>query len=163
MVSLYLSGIKPSSLEDIKEARRLNAVIIPTQTFNKAFDVIQDFNWSESRFNFWHKIIYAYKSGFLANAGVLFRNMIDSTIKNMISTGDPIGIIQHYGEALKTYSNYREVMDDIVKMGGMTKENVEKYFKNMNPSMTQDMFALVHGFMEDGPSAGEIPQLQKIL
>ena len=49
--------IKPSSLEDIKEARRLNAVIIPTQTFNKSFDVIQDFNWSEYRFNFWHKII----------------------------------------------------------------------------------------------------------
>ena len=44
--------IKPSSLEDIKEARRLYAVIIPTQTFNKSFDVIQDFNWSESRFNF---------------------------------------------------------------------------------------------------------------
>lgn len=153
--------IKPSSLEDIKEARRLNAVIIPTQTFNKSFDVIQDFNWSESRFNFWHKIIYAYKSGFLANAGVLFRNMIDSTMKNMISTGDPIGIIQNTIESLKTYSDYKIVRDDLMKMGGMTKENVENYFKNMNAPMSSDMFALVHGFMEDGPSAGEIPALRK--
>lgn len=153
--------IKPSSLEDIKEARRLNAVIIPTQTFNKSFEVIQDFKWPESRFNFWHKVIYAYKSGFLANAGVLFRNMIDSTIKNMISTGDPIGIIQNTLESMKTYSDYKIIRDDLMKMGGMTKENVENYFKNMNAPMSSDMFALVHGFMEDGPSAGEIPALRK--
>ncbi len=153
--------IKPLSLEDIKEARRLNAVIIPTQTFNKSFSVVQNFRWSESRFNFWHKIIYAYKSGFLANAGVLFRNMIDSTMKNMISTGDPIGIIQNTIESMKTYSDYKVIRDDLMKMGGMTKENVENYFKNMNAPMSSDMFALVHGFMEDGPSAGEIPALRK--
>lgn len=154
--------IKLTSPKVIEEARRLNAIVVPRQTFNKAFSTLQTFKISDTRLNWWHKLIFAYKTGFLANAGVLFRNVIDSTVKNMISTGDPLGIVQHYAEGMKTYYNYRTIMKEVIDMHPkhkLTGANLEFYFKNMNPDMDFDMFKLVHGYMADGPSAGEIPEL----
>ena len=87
--------------------------------------------------------------------------MVDSTTKNLMSTGDPIGMAKSYGNGMVTYMDYIKTMDDLYKMGGVNAENVSLYFSNMNPKMSLDFWSLVHGFMVDGPSAGEVPTLIK--
>ena len=157
--------IKLTSPAVIQEARRLNAVIVPTQTYNKIYPTLLSWNWSSSKFNFWHRIIYMYKSGYLASVGVIFRNIIDSSLKNFISTGDPLGMIQSYWEGMTTYYEYRRAWDDILRMSKhnnkKVKESIDFYFANMNPKIDRDTFNLVYDYMEDGASAGMIKELEE--
>ena len=92
---------------------------------------------------------------------LFFRNIIDSTLKNIVSTGDPLGLAQSYVEGFRVYDSYTKSLDEIMRMDkGLIAENITYYFKNMEHQMPEDLFYMIHAFMIDGP-AGEVKQLKE--
>jgi hypothetical protein len=155
--------IKPNNLHSIATARRLDAVVLSNQTFSKAFETINEGKFDSTALNLWHKITYLYKAGFLLNPGVILRNMIDSTLKNYVTSADPIGMTQSYAKALSMYPKYVATIRDMLHKapeGRLTSEWTEEYFKSNFARMTKQEYLLIHGFIEDGPSAGLTKELQ---
>jgi hypothetical protein len=159
--------IMPRTVKDIQRARRLNAVIMPTQTFSKAYSTINNFQFTQAGLNVWHKIIYLYKAGYLANPAVIFKNLVDALIKNSITTQDPLGMFPYYKKGFQLYHRYHRVIKDILKLSEertgesvLSPEWADIYFQTMTPALDRETYFLVHNFIQDGASAGQVKTLE---
>ena len=152
--------IKPNSVAEVREARRLNAIVIPEHTYKKMHDVINKHQFSNAALNFWQKINYMYKVGFLADPGVWFRNWIDSTLKTLVSSGGDLTTTAEANvRSARMLKDYNQIVDDIINLdpkglGRYTRQAHRDYFDTMRPSMNEDMFNFVHDYLLEGPSSG---------
>lgn len=157
-------GIDALNLNSIKEARRLNAVVMTGQTYSSALSSINSFRFSNKVLNLWHKYIYLSKAGYLLAPGVVMRNFIDSTAKNFIETEDVTGMVSAYVDSLKLYNKYRQVIKEVRMMDANRKlipDNVIKYFQGIagEPALDEAAYRFVHTFFEYGPSGGQVKEL----
>lgn len=157
-----LISIAPHNVKSIQLARRLNAVIVPTQTYSKLVEVINENKFSQSFMRKWQQLIYAYKAGYLMTFGAIKRNIVDGLVKNFSSNGSPKEMLEIYLDTFKIYYKYRECLRGIRDLDPdqlITRTNTLKYFESPDAKLTKEMFDLVHGFMMDGPSAGEVDEI----
>lgn len=157
-----LISIAPRNVKSIQLARRLNAVIVPTQTYSKLVEVINENKFSHSFMRKWQQLIYAYKAGYLMTPGTIIRNIVDGLIKNFSSNDSPKEMLGRYLDAFKIYYKYRECLRGIRDLDPnqlLTRENILKYFESPDAKLTKEMFNLVHDFMMDGPSAGIVDEI----
>ena len=153
--------------DDIANARRLGASIVPYQVFATSFQALNAGMFSSQALNFWHKLIYTYKVGFLLDPGVFLRNSIDSTLKNLTSTDGNVARVSRTNvRAIKMLHRYNQVLDDILKVNNdkFNYDNVHHYFKhyNKNVDFTEEQFAYIHGFIVYSASAGLTGPWKKI-
>lgn len=108
--------INTKAKDGLADARRLNAVIMPYQTFMTAQEVINKNHMTSAKAKFWNKIIYSSKVGMLLSPGVVMRNMADSTMKNMIETETFFKTIKGMFEARKAIRTYDKVVNDVLNL-----------------------------------------------
>ena len=157
-----LISIAPRNVKSIQLARRLNAVIVPTQTYSKLFEVINENKFSQSFMRRWQQLIYAYKAGYLMTPGAIIRNIVDGFVKNFSSNGSPKEMLGRYLDTFEIYYKYRECLRAIRDLDPeqlITRTNTLKYFESPDAKLTKEIFDLVHDFMTDGPSAGAVDEI----
>lgn len=194
----------------LAEARRLDAVVLPRKVLSKVMETVNYDLMNSYRSHWWNKLLYTYKVGYLLSPSVWFRNIVDSSLKTMVTTEQPLETLIANKEAIKDISlynkiingvinldqydlakvklygleetvekaikkekasevltalniinKYDEMVEDIIRLSPQrvgykkfSKENMEFYFREMNPELDRETFDLVDAFIKDGPSAG---------
>ena len=137
----------------LKEAKRLNASIIPYQQYVRSAEHINNYHYNNNLERILGKITSAYKAGWLAfSPGLIIRNIIDSAMKNYIEGEDIPGITMRYIQAFDLYHKYTKVMNDILKMdenNRYTLDNAKTYFKQENRLLDFQTYHLLYNFMNE--------------
>lgn len=134
------------------------------QLFMESWRAINDFSISSKALKFLSTYyIGLSKVGYLSTVGWLFRNLIDSAVKNMMLTGSPSEfptMAHHMLETWKLYMKYNEVQKAARKLCSTVSpaefhRAVADLYKNTpNQPMTKDMFYLFNNALEQGATAG---------
>lgn len=158
-----------NTADDVAKARKLNATILPYQVFATSHQTLNTGQFSSTFLNFWHKIIYTYKVGYLLDPGVILRNYVDSFAKNVVSDDGNIrevAVVQ--GRAMHMLNQYNKSLQAILALGHQkyNPDNLHLYFSRINPEdsgFTEEQFRFIHGFIAYSASAGMTGPWQKYL
>ena len=148
----------PKYLTDLKAARNLNPVLLPTTFYNQFQNVINKFELPEGPLTLWNKILYLYKVGYLFSAGAMFRNLAEGIYKNMMETGEVGDMARAYYKANELFNLYEKTYRDIIMVdeapvarmkdlpdtARMTDDKVTKYFKSDKAVLTKEEFFKLH-------------------
>ena len=158
-----------NTADDVAKARKLNATILPYQVFATSHQTLNTGQFSSTFLNFWHKIIYTYKVGYLLDPGVILRNYVDSLAKNIVSDdGNVREVAQTQARAMKMLNQYNTSLQAILALGHQkyNPDNLHLYFSKINPEdsgFTEEQFRFIHGFIAYSASAGMTGPWQKYL
>ena len=103
--------IIPSSVEAIKKAKELGAVIIPQQTYKDMYNVVNHRLGSNGFMKLWSRIIYCYKFGYLLNPAAWIRNWIDTNLKSRFALGDEAD--EYQKRARDTLADIQDMSDAV--------------------------------------------------
>lgn len=134
------------------EARRLRATIIPYRQYVKAAANINNYHYGNNIERIFGKISSAYKAGWLASTGVLFRNIIDSAMKNFIEGGPVSETAMRYVQAFDLYNKYTTVMREILMLDENHRyrlENAKLYFSKGNTLLSSEEYHFVYDFLNE--------------
>ena len=152
--------LKINTLEDLRAAVNANAILTPTTTFGSISQTLNNYRWNNSKFKWMHKLSYITKMAMLIlNPGFIFRNIIDSTLKNFLVTKDKNEVLESYLEAIDLHQKYQ---DTINLLFAVNKEHpfrpdvMDIVLKDSTAPLTEAQFMFIHNFYENGPSAGSI-------
>lgn len=128
--------ILPTSVEAIKKAKELGAVIIPTQTYKDMYNVVNHRLGSTGFAKLWSRVIYAYKAGYLMRPGAMIRNFIDTNIKSKLVMGDEF----------KDYKNRAHaVLNDV----NLMKTSIKNTQENLYEQAVKEYGDLAHKLFDD--------------
>lgn len=158
---LRLKTMHVHTVNDVKIARAKEYVIMPEYVHNKAQEVINEGKFTEPLLKMFDKyVVGPTKLGYLSSIGLLFRNLVDSSVKNVVMS-DGLDIIPFTFEVMAKYSEYNETIGLIThEFGSFNRKTIKEYFDN-NPTKDRELFKIIHEFINDGPSAGMSAELVK--
>ena len=81
---IRVQEIYPTSIDAIKKARELNAVVVPLQIYKEMYNTVNHRLGSSGFAQFWARVIYVYKFGYLCRPGAWLRNWFDTNIKSKL-------------------------------------------------------------------------------
>ena len=152
--------IKINTVDDLQRAVKANAILTPTTTFGSISQTLNNKRWSSSKFKIFHKVAYYAKMSMLVlNPGFIFRNVIDSTLKNVLIADNKSQVLMNYLEALDLHRRYQETIDllfAVNKDHPFRPDVMEIVFKDSTCPLTEQQFMFIHNFYENGPSAGSL-------
>ena len=166
---IELMSIKPTNVQQIAYARKLNAQILPDEIFKDMYNNINKRLGSEPKLKVWQKILYAYKSGYLVNPGTIFRNAVDTELKTTQEIG-LTGSVYYQARAAKEWHNYRKFSMLIAGDDGViTKAKIERFFEEQavqhkKLDMTKEQYLWWTDFFKNGPITnitGEVAKKNK--
>jgi hypothetical protein len=134
------------------EAKRLKATIIPYRQYVKAASNINNYHYGNTVERIFGKVSSAYKAGWLASTGVLFRNIIDSAMKNFIEGGPVSETAMKYIQAFDLYNKYTKTMRDILSLDAnhrYTLQNAKEYFAKGGTLLTSEEYHFVYDFLNE--------------
>jgi hypothetical protein len=166
--------------DSIRYAKKMNAVILPESTYNMVDNVVRRKEISNAYAKWFSKyIVDPTKAGFLSSIGLLMRNTLDSTIKNLLSTGgvDEFGkMLMHTYRTARWLHIYDTDIKNIIELGStlaskagqhnagmITEQAIEAYFAIAKNANRKDIFLLIHNFIMYGPSGGITGSTKKAL
>ena len=159
----------PADITMFMQREDLHIRLMPVHTFMKAHQAINDFRIGGTfmqTLNHW--VIGPLKTGYLTSIGFMVRNIVDSTLKNILM-GEPdeaVQMMKHTLEVTKYYQRYKEIMQMVSAYNDgeiantyelFSKRILDKVYENtpgLEQRMSKDLFQLFHDFVEQGPSAG---------
>lgn len=144
-------NIRPGSVKSIQNARRLNACIVPVQTYSKMVETINRFEF-QGVFKWWHKLIYTYKVGHLGSIGTLARNLMDTMFKNATEGVN----LDHQFRAVDLYLRYDKAVKEMLTFSDhkeFTPASMAAWFEAGERDITPEEFQFVHDFLTDGPAS----------
>lgn len=159
-----LSSINVNSIKDIEFAEKMHAVIIDAQTYNTAYGAINNYRIRNSVINFMDKVFVAtFKMGWLAfNYGVVARNIIDTSMKNIQSTKD-LAIIPAMLDMTRDYFKFKSTLTEIYQYA--QKQNIhidvavdEFFAKTPNTRISREMFDLITEYQKSGGEMGLVKE-----
>lgn len=163
---IELIDLKLNTEVDFQFAKKNNAVILPYHVFANAYQVINSKMYEEMNpvVRFMTKAMHMYKRGYLMSGGMVMRNTIDTFAKNInIAQGDIPAAVNRTMEAMKLYTSYNQVLNEIFKASGnqrINKEAITKYFKSgLGTKMDYETFSFVHEVLNSGALIGEVKSL----
>lgn len=157
------------SVKDITRLRgQLDIAMLPSGTLLQAYKHINYMEISNPVLRFYKKyVVGGLKAGYLSSIGFVIRNIVDSTLKNLILTEDPSEswhMLRHMLETAKLVSAYNDIYkemtqytDDVITQAPQfySKRVLDRMYKvDPNRKITKEAFQEVHNFMQHGPSAG---------
>lgn len=164
--NIELVDLKLNTEVDFQFAKKNNAVILPYHVFANAYQVINSKMYEEMNpvVRFMTKAMHMYKRGYLMSGGMVMRNTIDTFAKNLnIAQGDAVVAFNKTMEAMKLYTSYNEVLNEIFKASGNQRINKQAIMKYFNSGMTTKMdyqtFSFVHEVLNSGALIGEVKAL----
>ena len=153
------------TLEDLQNAIKANAILTPTTTYGSISQTLNNRRWNNSKFKMFHKLSYYAKMAMLVlNPGFILRNLVDSTLKNVLIAKDKSAVLDTYLEALDLHQRYQDTINllfAVNKDHPFRPDVLEIVFKDSTAPLTEAQFMLVHNFYENGPSAGSIDTVAK--
>ena len=159
-----LSEFKINTVKDVAKAREIGASIIPAHVYDKAYNVVNEFEYIEGAMGTLFKVTNLFKMGYLMSAGNVVRNTVDEFIKNARDTDGIGSAAKSLIETVGTYRQYKKITQAILKAyDEVSSETIQKYFTEIyqGPAhFNQDMFTLIYNFFEDGP-IGQIDELMQ--
>lgn len=140
--------IPPISVDAIKKARELGAVIIPTQVYKDMYNTVNHRLGSTGAAKLWSRIMYTYKAGYLLRPGAWIRNFIDTNIKSML----------HMGDEFFTYKNLaHKILDDVHNIkdyiqarsdeGIIYKDAIDRFFGRTIDESTGQYYTNLSNFL----------------
>lgn len=163
---IELIDLKLNTEVDFQFAKKNNAVILPYHVFANAYQVINSKMYEEMNpvVRFMTKAMHMYKRGYLMSGGMVMRNTIDTFAKNLnIAQGDAVVTFNKTMEAMKLYTAYNDVLNEIFKSSGnqrINKEAIMRYFNSgMGTKMDYETFSFVHEVLNSGALIGEVKAL----
>lgn len=156
--------LKINDVSDLQKALNANAIITPTTTYGSIAQTLNNKRWSSSKFKWFHKLSYYTKMSMLIlNPGFIFRNLIDSTLKNVLISENKDQVLSNYLEAMDLYRRYQETIDLLFAVSNgqhpFRPDTLEIVFKDSTAPLTEAQFMMIHNFYENGPSAGSIQKV----
>lgn len=116
-----------SNSKALAEARRLNAVVMPRSLLSKVMETVNGDLMNSYRKHWWNKILYAYKVGYLLDPAVWFRNIVDSSLKTMSTTQQPLETIISNKEAMQDISLYNKIINSVINLDQYDLTKVKLY------------------------------------
>ena len=156
--------LKINDVSDLQKALDANAIITPTTTYGSIAQTLNNKRWSSSKFKWFHKLSYYTKMAMLIlNPGFIFRNLIDSTLKNVLISKNKDQVLSNYLEAIDLHRRYQETIDLLFSISNgqhpFRPDTLEIIFKDSTAPLTEAQFMMIHNFYENGPSAGSIQKV----
>ena len=184
----HLRRLRINNMEDLRLARERNAILMPYQVYSNSFEEINNniqasfrapkgidvTQWADDDVRAFLKdkplpmlreVMYFYKLAYLADPGVVFRNMIDSTLKAIEDTGDPIGVVKNVirgNKMLVDYDKTIKIMQNLIpeKELHYNTSGFKKFFNKarelrVNLPMDEETFFFVRSVVINGPSISE--------
>ena len=161
-----LASININSVKDVEFAKKMHAVIVDRETYNTAYSVINNYRISNPVLRFLDRALVApFKIGWLGfNLGVVFRNIFDTAVKNMMSTKD-IGITLTMAEMTKHYYNYRNTLTEIYKHAQKQRIRpevaVEEFFATGKARVPREIFDMITEYQKAGGGMGLVREAQE--
>jgi hypothetical protein len=157
--------IKIDTVDDLREALNKNAIITPTVTYGSIAQTLNNKRWNTPVLKALHKIVYYTKMSMLIwNPGFVFRNIIDSSLKNVLIAKDKNAVLTNYFEAIDLHYKYQEVVDmlfAIDKEHPFRPDTLNIVLNDSTCPLTEAQFIMIHSFYENGPSAGSIRSIEE--
>ena len=122
--AVILDATNPKALA---EARRLNAVVLPRKVLAKVMDTVNGDLMNSYRKHWWNKLLYVYKVGYLLDPSVWFRNIIDSSLKTMVTTNAPGETLIANKEAIKDITLYNKIINNVINLDQYDLAKVKLY------------------------------------
>ena len=119
--------INANSSKALAEARRLNAVVLPRKVLSKVMETVNYDLMNSYRKHWWNKLLYTYKVGYLLSPATWFRNIIDSSLKTMVSTNEPIETLIANKEAIKDINLYNKIINNVINLDQYDLAKVKLY------------------------------------
>lgn len=149
---------KLNNLDDkmLNLARTKNVTIIDYKTYEIAFQKINQFNFGGKNLvtKAWSTYIRLLKQAYLVNGiGPLFRNIIDSTVKNLNDFNSVPEMLQYTIKSSKILMDYQSDLRQIRQMDPYlryTSENALIYFKNPNTyksKLDKETYDMIYDFL----------------
>lgn len=165
-------AIDPKNVRLLSQAIDAGAALLPSQSYGKLFKVLNQPEIKNPIFKGLQAISVLYKVGYLGTLGFLGRNLIDGIGKNQITMEDSVNlprVMKHMWNTWNLYRKYADLVQDMTQYA--TEQNkrwskplLQKFFKeHPDAALDFDTFALIHDFVQDGPSGGITSALQKFL
>lgn len=160
-IGYKLKHVIIKSPKDVAFARKVDAVVLPTQFYNKSMAVINDYRFTNTFIKLFDKyIVGPTKLGHLTSLGLLMRNAFDSSTKNIVTSGT-FDMVPHMFETMKIYNKYRGITKAILdEHQHLTKETIAKWLADNPDAMDAKLFHLIDEFINDGASAGMTAHVQ---
>lgn len=168
-----------SNAEDIANAKRLHACIIPQSVAETMAEEVNYFTPVNPVAKAWQKYVITMKTSYLAKLGTAMRNYLDETLKTIQDVGweNAPQTVRAQFRAVADLSEYHQIITDIKRFSGeasLDKSQVKKlyYTYKANNSLPKsaawermefNRFNQVHNFMMTAASgsgnAGEIRKM----
>ena len=148
---IELMKVNSYSDQILAKAKELGATIVPWEYYAEAAKAINNYTYGSQALAIWHKVMQAYKQSWLLNIGVIFRNAIDSTMKNFAEGTSVTGTMKAYAETFDILRKYDNTLREIKKMDPIGKfrlANAEEYFNKPNAILDKETYHFIYDFME---------------
>lgn len=161
-----LQTITVRTMADVEYAMKNKAVLFPNITFASFAQTVYAKAWDNPVLKLFSKVNYFLKASMLIKFGTLFRNFLDSTLKNILTSKDTSKLGESYIDAMNLYAQYTSVVQDLFRLSPdesnpFKPDVIEIYFQDSTRVMDKDTFSLIHNFIENGPSAGSIGEVSE--
>lgn len=111
---------------DLQQALRLNASIIPIQTFSKVSQAINTQQYNHGFLKAWKRIVGVYKVGMLFSPGAWLRNYVDSTLKTMIDTNSVLDVLRNQRRGRQQLKEYDRALYNIIALKDLNIKKLEE-------------------------------------
>jgi hypothetical protein len=171
-----------SNIEQLKQiinhsatVENLHLQIMPVQQYLYAVDKINNFKITNTAVKILNEyIIGPMKTGYLTSLGFIFRNIVDTGLKNQIlaGSGNQVSMLRNTMETWRMYKRYEDIMkkmqtfdDGVIKnsTGSFSNRVLERMYQTdpgLEAVLSKDMFHIINDFIQQGPSAG-VSNIQK--
>jgi hypothetical protein len=144
-----------NSPADVALARKYGASILPMNTYNIAYNAINEFEYISGFVGAMTKITNLFKMGYLMTPKNIISNTIDEFAKNVIAQGGFTDASNSLAYSTAAYFKFRKISKDIIKnYDEVTNETITEYFrlvKSADASFDEDLFRTIYNFLEEGP------------
>lgn len=154
----YVQLIDTTTAQGVKQAINEDAIIIPYSMYSPLGDVINMSKASTGFLKVYSQLVHMYKVGYLFSPGTWIRNFTDATMKAIGDTGDPIGLLGNYMNAMQIIRKYKKTVETISKARGVshnTMADLERCWDDLKTDLTFDEFKFMDEWMRRDESGGE--------
>jgi DNA polymerase III epsilon subunit-like protein len=162
----YVRNYRPTSIKNIKELRRLDAVIATQEYANGISNSINKLTFDSDIAQLYYKyVVGTYKTIYVSNIGLVFRNFNDIITKNLVG-GSPLDVptsMLAFWDALKDFRKYNDIVRQIYEeYGTMTSDYIDDFFIR-HTEYNRELFEEVHDYATSNVSAGMATSQQEAL
>ena len=145
-----VKAVHVGSAKDLAFAKSVNAVVISEDSYRQAISIVNTTRINNHVIELFDRFaVMPLKLGYLMSAGFLVRNFIDSNMKNLISAGS-FNMAPHTLETFQMYMKYKNIIRDLIEMGGVHARNIEVYFSKGGKTLDKEMFVMFQNLLNTG-------------